>query len=570
MPDTELHALLDEYLHGLELEEARELSADAPPNAELRAHVEEAYWRAARQACASAVHEPPGETLALSEDGTLLIDLALFDHSALADASRKLAGGPGRFRLVHHALEDSYRAVLRMPILERLKARLELISRDIREWPETHLLHVRFRDRRCLELFDPSPVAQQVLRLFSEMDEQLESYVRLERRMRGVRSPDAKDAAEWREIRDFMTSRRDAIRKHAGPMQRQDPEGAALMEAAAEAVVESVSHLLELQAVRRDVEGDLAETEDSRRAATADEVRAALHAELGDVRALVRLAARYSGVPEQALPLPGMPLISADDAASALDHVLTYDPLLFTPIQQSRFDPPSVLLVPGTGLGVYDPARNRMVIPRRCPSEPIASLAHAAVMFRLHIDTEESDGHLLESYRAGAHADGRLRSKLKLKNAFVHDYLAWMTHETREGNALAREARHWFEAAVAPAKDAPWLPPELVGLATTRITAEMRKLSRQPESADRSYRRALLEWLNGARDAETLKASVLPAMEDAVKLEPGSPRYLYSAAVLHMQAGSFQRALDYFARFTSLQPAGWWARSAAELCARCR
>lgn len=564
MPEPELHSLFNEYLYAQEVQEARELGAGSGD--EVRAHLEEAYWRAARSAVAEAVSDPPGETLALDGAARALVDYGWFDHPALAPA----AATPGRFALVHRLLEEQYRAVLRMPILERLRARLELISRDIRDWPETHLLHVRFRDRRCLELLGPGVPAQQVLRLFSEMDEQLEHYVRLERRMRGVRAPDAREAGQWREVRDFMTSRRDAIGKHTAPLLRHDPEGVALLDAAAEAVVESVADLLELQAVRREVEAELAETEHSRRNATAAEVRAALYTELGDVRAMLRLAARYAGVPEMALTVTGMSFLDSDEAETCLAHVLQFDPHLLKPRPGSRFDPPSMLLAPGAGLGVYDSARNRFVIPRRCPVEGIASLAHAAVMFRLHVDRDEHGGALLESYRKSVHEDGRAHSKLKLKNAFVRDYLEWMNTETRVGNALSHRAREWFESNIAPAKDEPWLPDDIVGLPVTRIAAEMRKLSQAPESADRQYRRALLEWLNGARAPEQLKASVLPAIDAAAVLAPDSPPILYSAAVLHMRAGSFQRALDYFAAFTAVQPFGWRARKAAELCSRCR
>lgn len=564
MPQQELQTLLDEYLHTQELQDARELGTHSGD--ELRAHLEEAYWRAARTSIAAAVTEPPAEILQLDAECTALVDYAWFDHSTLQHPQAE----PARFGVMHSVLNNTYRVVLRMPLLERLRARHELISRDIREWPETHLLHVRFRDRRCLELFEGGPHAQQVLRLFSEMDEQLEHYVRLERRMRAVRSPDARDAGQWREVREFMTTRRDGISKYTAPLQRKDPEGVALLEASAEAVIESVADLLELQAVRRDVEGELAETEHSRRNATAAEVRAALHTELADLRALLRLAARYARVPEMTLPLPGVPLLAADELARALSHVLAFDPMLLKSAPDSRFDTPQLLLAPGTGLGVYDPARNRFVIPRRCPADGVASIAHAAVMFRLHIDQEEHDGALLESYRKAVHDDGRPRSKLKLKNAFVRDYLDWMTVDSTQGGALAHRSRGWFESTIAPAADEPWLPDDLVGLPASRVTTEMRRLSQMPESADRQYRRALLEWLNGTREADALKASVLPAIDEAARLAPQSAPIVYSAAVLHMRAGSFQRALDHFAAFTALQPFGWRARKAAELCARCR
>lgn len=565
---------LDTLLQTRELEEGRELPPDSPTLADRRRQLDHAFWKAARAVVMSAI--PPNHQGALKfpPHHLLFLDFGLLEHESLAGAKSPGGENVDGVWLLHESLDAVLDDVLRRDAVQEFRVDLEALTRDIKLWPETHLAHIRYRDGKVKELLGDSPRCTHALKLFAEIDEKLEQYKQLEARGKSGGALTEAERKTQNTLKQFITSRREQLSGILAPMTTKtavvQTELAASAMAASEAVEASVAHLIELQEKRRALEHQLIEQESSARRVTRAEVEKALARELDSVASLLRLAARYVHWTECAVPVdPDVTRISVTQAADAADHLLRFDPRLIDNPLAARFGAPDLLLAPGVGDGVFDASRNRWIIPQRCTGSAIASMAHAAILYRLNVDSREMANTLLSSYREGIPANHSLRSNLKLRTALIRDYIAWMNSEALGEETLPREKREWFEQHIAPDKTQPWLPPEYRALNARQLVQTRTDLEARAKSADQQYRLGAIAWLLASNSEEGM-AKAAGLFESAAQLEESHRAALYSAGAANMHLKQFQKAINAFRIFTELAPKGWWARKAVEMCARCR
>jgi hypothetical protein len=361
-------------------------------------------------------------------------------------------------------------------------------------------------------------------------------------------------------------SQADSLKKEHAELLKSDG-----IAASGDAVVAIVDHLLELRNERRLVEAQIRDEETTVHQTTPADVRSALMHEIGNVRGLLRLAAKYARVGECVLPLS--PKAAAVNPASLIDslrEIEQIDPGLFNNQGVKRFGKPSILLAPGIGDGVYDQDRNRLVIPQYTPRSPLESVANAIVLYRLDADAAYNDRRLFKSYQTEIKEYAQLRSNLKLRQNLTRDYLIWVTREARGQQELSREVRDWFEANIAPRKDEPLVPRELRGLGSRQLKGKLDEVERSTPSGERSFRSAMLRWLQDVENEETLKVQVLPLLEEAMRQAPGNLDYVYSAGALYKRARMYPQAIDCFTRYAANARKSWWTNKAVELCAACR
>jgi hypothetical protein len=568
-PYTALQQALREFVQTRELEEGRELPPDAPTLEDRRSALNAAWWQAVLELVPEAVPADINAPLQLSEDVLRLIDHGIFPGAGLEAAQAKLETGAEvqGVMLLHDSLNAVLDDVLRRAAVREYREELAAVQHDIELWPETHLIHIRYRDARVNELLGDDPRGAHVLRLLSETDEKLEQYKRLEAREKAGAALSGEERRAWGTIRHFVDSRREQISTMLAPVTRVTDKQAGLASAAlaaSEAVEASVVHLIELHAKRREIDELILEQQSAARRVTPQEVMKALRRELDAVAGLLRLAARYARCGECAVPVDeAAEYIDADVAADAMAHILRFDPRLVDNPLAARFGLPDLLLAPGIGDGVFDAKRNRMLVPQRCIGGALQSLAHAAVLYRLDVDTGRA---LLASYREQVHRG--VRANLKLRNNLVRDYVTWMTQEALGDEVLPRPTREWFERHMAPDKARPWVPTDLRGRNEAQLKAELTELAAQPESAEREYRTGVVEWLMGKNTDSARRA--LPRFQRAEELQDTHLGAVYSAATLHMYLRDFQQAIAAFRRFTEVSPRSWWTCKAIELCAQCR
>ncbi|MCA8913401.1 MAG: hypothetical protein KDB82_17005 [Planctomycetes bacterium] len=580
MPDpdrlAELSSALDEFLRTRELEQGRELPPEAPTLEDRRAELNEKFWVIVRQLVSTALPEGPDEPLQLSDAGRALIDFGVFPHPLLDELRGKLDTGSRVEGVVlfHDSLNAVLDDALRRDVIAEFRRDIDALGRDIALWPDTHLAHIHYRNAKIKDVLGDTTRGQHVLRLLSEVDEKLEQYKRLEAR-ESAGDLGADDRKAWGTIRHFVDARLKEVGETVGSFASTPDPGssatAAEALAATEAVQSSVAHLIELHEKQRALEEQVLEQQAASRRVTRPELEKALNRELSAVAGLLRLAARYVHYSECAVPVDeAVEFIDADRAADAMQRMLRFDPRLIDNPLAARFGPPELLLAPGIGDGVFDASRNRWVVPQRCTRSAAESLAHAAVLYRLEIDSKEMKKALLASYRESIPANRNVRANLKLRTNLIRDYINWMTLETFGEEVLSRETREWFERHIAPNKNEPWQPPEYRGMNEYQLKAELKELDELVESADHEYRIGVLEWMLAREDEQAIRERVLPRLDRAITLDADFPAPVYSAAILRMHLKDFQKAIAGFRRFTELVPRSWWSRKAIELCAHCR
>ena len=125
------------------------------------------------------------------------------------------------------------------------------------------------------------------------------------------------------------------------------------------------------------------------------------------------------------------------------------DPFVFDPKLQriKKLGRPSILLVPGSGLSVYDWEKHMFLVPLCSPTNLEESLANAFVEFHWDMDEDKS---MRESY-----GDMKIYKKLsitKLKQQLAKDYIIWATQEAKGWKKLDKEVRGWFQTKIARQK----------------------------------------------------------------------------------------------------------------------
>ncbi len=593
-------------LHELNQRLARCLAEPSPAN--VRA-LDEEWWDLLEAFLPECVTEFNGGSIELHAEERALVNHGLFAHPALmAEYERALKGAESpELDLPRHALERAVREALRAERVTELQTLLARLNTDLDEWPNLHLQAVRYRDRKIHEAL-PDARGRELHTIYAELDDRLEAWLGTSqppdelreyinsraKRVSTILEPMQQQAAVLAARLEALQSRREVLRAASRVSGRFLPPGqdtglaeleaevaamtarhaaelaVAEVVAAAEAVQDSVRHLLSMQRQRRETEEALSEEQALAGQVSLSDLKRAMRVELRNMRGQMRIAARYAHAEPCAVPCDGIAIASQAECLEAMHRVRELDPGLFANPSVQRFGIPRLLLWPGIGTGVYDPARNRLIAPRRCPGGITAALAHAAILYRIEVDATWNSRSLLESYRGALTSAERRQSNLKLRARLQRDYVTFMTDEAEGRESLPRALRQWFESHIAPPRDQPRLPPEYRGLDLRQLRQRLEALAHQPLSADREHRAACLAWALAPDDAEVARNAALPHVLKAVDMAPDNAAFLYSAAVLHMRVGAFQRALTYFAEFIQTQGPSWWSNKANELCARCR
>ncbi|MCC6574284.1 MAG: hypothetical protein IT462_10880 [Planctomycetes bacterium] len=596
------------------------------PSPEARAAIDQEYWRTVNASVENLVQQDLAKDIEIKREDQLVLSFGLVETErfkprveAAVAALAKRPQAEFSVNYLHDTILGAYRDALRLENLSRLRQKLQAIEKEIGDWPDAHLEFVKQRDRLVAEAMGGTPAEEQALRLYSELDERMEKFKYMERQNQNEGWRTAEERKDWQSTKQYMEQHTAAVNALIQPLTRQaggikveldkvEAELARLqaeskvkgpnriqagkqaeemqktadgvrarynraiaadkLPGAAEAAVESVEHQVELRNEHRLVEAQILDEENTRHQITVGEVKGNLVNEVGTVRSLLRLAARYARVEESAMPLGADGVyVEREAVLQALSEIEAIDPQLFGNAGVKRFGRPSVLLVPGIGDGVYDTDRNRLVIPQRATKSALDSVAHAVVLYRLDMDAAYDNRKLFRSYKEGVKENAEVHSNLKLRKGLVRDYLLWVTREARGEAVLTAQTREWFEQRVAPNKQHPMLPREYHGLSLRQVHQKLEEVDRGQVTGEREYRVAVLNWMLEPTDETNLRDMVVPRIENALKLAPDNLAIVYSAAALLRQAQQQPRAAELFSRYAREATPGWWAKKAAELAA---
>ncbi|MHC4840218.1 MAG: hypothetical protein ACYTDT_04545 [Planctomycetota bacterium] len=526
------------------------------------------FWAKAAEIVTSLVTEDLSD-LEISLPHKMFLNFGIFEHAKLDSLHTMfqpwldMANENSRISFLHDGLVETYTSAMRVDELSRLQGQLDNIKQELEDWPDFHIERIKFRDHKILEL-NTQENAEVLLKYYSEMDEILESYFRLEflQRHDGLNSDD--DRALWNSLQKFISECRAAIASILSSSAKSE------ITPAASAVEESVQHLIGLHQERRATESRLRDEEGAVHDVTCSGIITALNSELAQLETLLRLASRYGKSDASAVPYENEPnWVRPEEALQCLIEVEAFDPGVFHNSHARRYGAPALCFVPGVGSGVYDSSRNRLIVPQRCRESVLKSVAHAVALYRLDIDAG-SNNQLISSFGRDTPESYDNSSKLKQRMHFVDAYLDWVLHEAQGNELFPRETRNWFEDNIAPAKAAPWIPVDGYGLNARQIRSKIAEEVRKPVAPEQQYRLAVFQWKLDPFNKEHNTNVCIPLIDKALALAPSNLKYVYSGAVLHMKTGSFQRAIDLFSQFARDAKQSWWSLKAIELCAKCR
>lgn len=171
--------------------------------------------------------------------------------------------------------------------------------------------------------------------------------------------------------------------------------------------------------------------------------------EIVRLKKYVLLAAKKSQVEPTAVLVGVREIATRKRVSEIIDLFLqeNVDPHVFEPKLERirKMGRPSILLLPGSGVAVYDWEKHMFLVPLIPPKTFEESIANAFVEF--HWDMDAQDKTLRESY-----GEIKIYKKLsitKLKTQLSKDYIVWATKESKGWKMLDKEVRGWFQAKIA-------------------------------------------------------------------------------------------------------------------------
>jgi len=175
------------------------------------------------------------------------------------------------------------------------------------------------------------------------------------------------------------------------------------------------------------------------------ELRMEIQEKIKQVRSFSEMSARRSRL----VPSPffqGIPqeILSLEALDAHLREMPALDPEIFRTVRLRARGYPRICLVPGKGDGIYDWEEHSLLFPL-VPSRSVPqTVAHAFALMRWDAD---EDRELKDTY--ASLKDSKGLSHTGLQEAFVKDYLIWITKETRGYRILPKDKYKWFKWQIA-------------------------------------------------------------------------------------------------------------------------
>lgn len=538
---------------------------DGAEKQKILARLETATWEVLAEVVGAAVADEMRDDLPFTDRDRRALDYGFFELG-LDEAEESIgraveaarAERADRIEFVTDALRRQYRVFLRIDEGRALFARQKDLEETI-SLAALRLASLRRTRDRILGWVAGADVLPPLRSLLAEIDAELERYLRLERKTNTGQLKDPALRREYVETKIRMVQRVD---------QRDRLVGA----------LSGGAKILDLNRRIAAVYGDLFAAEEDRtanreaievfqeevRSCSPRQARAELVEELKSIRLFAKMGAQRAGAQPRTMPTGGVGdagLATPSRVAVALEHIVAFDPYLWDNQQTRREGKPTILLVPGTGNGIYDWNRNRIILPTVPHRSLEESLAYALATYRDDVDSQTSDRAALKSY-ASLKVNSGIRSTMKMKDLMARDYIAWMTKESQGMSGLAAENRQWIEERIAPRPEEPIPSRTLVELSAADRRRLVRRLGdREDLEPDEFYHRGALRF------SDEDYAAAAADFEKALAARPDWPAALYSLGVSLKRAGRASWR-DRMTEFLRTAPQSWWSKKAQRMLAR--
>ena len=175
------------------------------------------------------------------------------------------------------------------------------------------------------------------------------------------------------------------------------------------------------------------------------ELRMEIQEKLKQIRSFSEMSARRSRlIPSPFFQDSPQDMLSLKDLETRLSEMPGLDPEVFRTVRLRARGYPRICLVPGKGDGIYDWDEHTLLFPLVPTKSASQTVAHAFALMRWDAD---EDRELKDTY--AALKDNKGKSHTGLQEAFVKDYLIWITKETRGYRILPKDKYKWFRWQIA-------------------------------------------------------------------------------------------------------------------------
>jgi hypothetical protein len=297
------------------------------------------------------------------------------------------------------------------------------------------------------------------------------------------------------------------------------------------------------------------------------EIETKLTEEIEYIRDLVKLSANRLRTSPTSIIFGKYDIATIDSVKKILDHIEEFDPKVYKNGRVAIFGKPAIVIIPGTGNGVYDWKNNALIIPTIPYTTLLTSVVSALVEYRIDVDEEKK---LMFSYSQIKEYAG-IKSVWKLRENFLKDYIIWMNQEYQGYKVLKSDVRNWFEHEIGPNKNQAITPLcyESFSMSQKQYEELVEQLEAKTSNEDLKDPEA---WFgNGIISCQNEKwEQAVEYFKKTIELEPTHPQGLYNLGFACMKANRKPDAVDYFKQYLIKNPSGWWTGVARDHLNRLR
>ncbi|MBN1982163.1 MAG: hypothetical protein JW795_11570 [Chitinivibrionales bacterium] len=331
--------------------------------------------------------------------------------------------------------------------------------------------------------------------------------------------------------------------------------------------VSGIQELLNLQVECQDHIGvkseELKNVEKARQTISQNEVQSRVRTELEGMRDLVKLCAKRMHLNSCSILQPKDKFFTVAEIAKCFERIFDFDPRILCNQRVSIHGKPSILIVPGNGVAVFDWKNNQFLVPLVC-SDFMASIASAVIEYRLDVDEDKA---LSNSYQK-LPENKTIRSFVTIRNNLTKDYIKWMTSEYSGFKVLSKDVRQWFEHEIAPKRNDIYCPPLYQQFEMTTESLKQTTESIEQRLKESDQNNPMIEedlWIGSILAYHTGKLAI--SYEYLTKLALRNPNHRFVHFNLGIIAHALmkkQEAIQAFAEFIKRNPQSWWAGAAME------
>ncbi|MEW6202855.1 MAG: cyclic nucleotide-binding domain-containing protein [bacterium] len=417
------------------------------------------YWDIVINAVLKKLPKVKDDTLTFEDSELKLVNFGLLDEKFLPDNSNVLAQieedknfKPDDLPTQFIYLSDNLKALYREAFGYNKLDKLEAAKKDTEARQKATRDRFAFLIAKRAETIQNFPGGAAALNFVQKMDGMVRLMADLERKMKLGKQLSQEDrgrivtlktekTALWNSISQFLTALKGKVSEDKIQEFRDMGDELSVL------ALDELNLVDELQRREQDVKLHV----DAMRAITPKTKESVYKNEIVRLKKYILLTARKSKIESTSVLVNVRDIATSKRVAEVLKLFLSerVDPYIFDPsLPRIKKDGiPKVMLIPGSGVSVYDWEKHMFLVPLISPKSIEESVANAFVEFHWDMDEDKSMRESFEQIKIY-----KKLSVTAMKGQLAKDYVTWATKEAKDWKVLDKEVRAWFQTRIAKVK----------------------------------------------------------------------------------------------------------------------